>query len=292
MNTILCPLNIVDDPACVLTMHDYLSSPNVDFTAALSPYYLQDQSRGRVMRVTTANQSALTFAIRATYGGASFSAQMAALMRANLSAAATWRFVGYSNANWTGIVADTGTLTALDTTNVGGIEVYPAFQPTSVYDPRLGRRFAFATFAQATVKSWEIYITDPTNANAYVDVSRAFIGNYFQLSIPAAHPITLGSGDNSAQWPTDGGSLRIDASVPFRKMNFDIKAAPDLDRQVWINLAEYCGKSRDFFICVYPSQSAATLRDYTMQAVFSGELPQLQTDAVVLNNAAITVREV
>jgi hypothetical protein len=66
---------------------------------------------------------------------------------------------------------------------------------------------------------------------------------------------------------------------------------PEFDRAVWLNVSRYCGKSRDFFVSIFPSETGALLRDYTMQALLTA-IPELTTETLGVNKSSVAVREV
>lgn len=270
--------NQVDHPSCVLSC---------TATPTLPLDNLKNYQRGRIARIP-ANPA---FEIKGTYGGDGIYASMAALMRVNLEPAATWRFQGYSDAAWTNQVVDTTTLTAIDSATLGDLDWGVEPLGSGIFDPFYGQKWSLAWFARTLILSWKITITDTTNSEGVVDISRVWVGDYFELAYNPSFGMRMGWKENSEQWETDGGGPHVDAAVPYRVLSFDLENIPEADRAKWMDLLRYCGMRRDVMVSVYPAGTGEQLRDYTLDALIA-HMPDMTTVALGRDTTNITLREV
>lgn len=288
-NARICVKNAVDDSRCVLScsVSDILPVEN-----------LQNVVRERILRVAAGSD----IDVKGTYGGESVRASMVSFYRHNLEAGATVRFRGYSDDAWTTLVIDTGDRDAVPTATLDYLDFGISPLGISIWDPnyRLKRTTVFfddadmALFDSEIIGSWKATITDPSNTSGNIDLSRLWVGKYFELTYNPIYGAAIGLMDDSKVWRTDGGSARADAVVPYRGGKFDLQAFPEADRAMWVASSQYCGVGRrPFFFSLYPDNELPALtRDFEGEFIFRPPLPQMarvQGDA--RHSTAVTIEE-
>lgn len=262
-NLRILALNAVDNSDSVL-------SCSVAVTLPLDN--MKNPARERVCRVPADP----AFALKGTLTTA-VNASMVQLLRTNLSSAATCRFRGYPNDDWTGTPVDTGTVTAIESTAFNALYTGP--------------KHWTAFFASTSIKSWQIDVTDTANVDGYVDVSRAKVGDYFELTYNPVYGMKLGWKSESTVWPTDGGGSHTDRLGGARLLNFDLEGIPEADRIKWMEIFGYCDSAIDVSVIVYPGGTSAQIRDYTLSGIIMPPLPDLTTVGLNRDSTNITIRE-
>lgn len=141
--------------------------------------------------------------------GAAVTARVLVLVRHNLSAAATVRWMRGTTAGASD-VADSGSVDAWQFT--------PRSVDGSVYDVQVIQQ------AQTSAQYDEIEITDTGNAAGYVEIGRLFVGPAFEPAIGQAYGLrdghvdlsTIGRAHSGAQWATPSLRLRTAAfTLPY-----------------------------------------------------------------------------
>lgn len=274
--------NSVDHPACVLTT-----------TAAAETLPLaniQNFKRVRIFRYPAADGKL----IKATFGGNGIYANMVSLSRHNLEPAATIRFRGYSDANWSVQVIDTGAQVAVDSSTLGTLDWGVAPLGSGIFDPFYGQKMTTLYFTRTLLLSWTIEINDSGNSSSFIDVSRVWVGDYFELTENPEYGLIMGWVEKSETWRSDGGSPYTDGVIPFRGGTFDLRYIVEADRAQWMDITRYCGLGRrDVFVSVRPTDTDLNLkRDYEGIFIFQGELPRPAYSEYERYDAKVTVEEV
>lgn len=278
-NLRLVAKNEIDHPSCILTC---------SVTPTLALDNLKNMVRGRIFRAPASP----AFDIKGTYGGSGVYASMVSLIRTNLEPSATWRFRGYSTADWTGTPAiDTTTLVAIDSTDLGDLDFGVEPLGSGIFDPFYGQKMTLAWFARTLILSWTLTITDTGNSSGFVDASRLWLGDYYELANNPSYGAKVAWREATQQWETDGGSIRSDAGVPYRTLSLDLGYVVEADRAQLFDTFRYCGMRKDIFVCPYPSGTAAQVRDYTMNGVLQ-VLPDLVTVGYGQDTTTLNFREV
>lgn len=272
--------NSVDHPACVLT---------TTVTPILPLDNLKNYKRGRILRYPAADGQFIS----ATFGGNGVRCSMAALCRHNLEPAATWRFRGYSDPDWTTEVIDTGDLVAVDSSSLGSLDWGVAPLGSGVFDPFYGQKMSTAYFDETLLLSWTIEISDAGNSSGFIELSRVWVGAYFELAENPEYGLIMGWVEKSETWRSDGGSPHCDGAIPYRGGSFDLRYIVEADRAQWMDITRYCGLGRrDLFMSVRPDDTNLNLkRDYEGVFIFQGELPRPAYSEFERYDAKVTVEE-
>lgn len=291
-NLRICGANAVDDERCVLacSVADVLDVEN-----------LQNRQRGKILRVAAGSGITVT----GTYGGEAVRASFMSMLRHNMTSDGTFRWQGYSDAAWTTQVIDTGTRDAVPTALLGELDFgidelgYNIFSPTY----RAKRSTVFfddadmAAFSTEVILSWKLTLTDPDNPSLFIDLSRLWVGDYFELDDNPVYGAAMGWIDESSSWRTDAGGHRTDAALPYRGGKFDAQYLPETDRARWMELSEFCGAGRRSFFCSwFPDNAVPKLtRDHEGEFVFKNPLPQLshtEAEGGARFNTSVNLEEV
>lgn len=281
-NMRLVAKNTVDDSRCVLTS---------SVAATLTLENLKKRARGKITRIN----SATSFEIKATFGGDSVRIAQAAALWTNLDIDATWRLQGYSDAAWSTEVVDSGTVSCIDATQLGDLDFGVDPIGANIFDPFYGQNFALLWVTETVVASWKLTISNTTNADGYIDISRLIVGKYFEVAYNPVYGLKLGWKEATQVWETDGGTPHSDAGTPYRVLTFDIQLIPEADRQKWMDIIRYIGMRRDVFVAVMPEGSAAQRRDYAMNCIVQA-MPdfttQFKDESTNYDSTNIVLREV
>jgi hypothetical protein len=221
---------------------------------------LQDSRRGRALRSVGTTQKIL---------GNHSEVQIAdgcALIRLNLTDLATVRLTFYEGENQTGeVMFDTGDAVFGDLIPAG--EFSAGFDPFggSYYTPSLAVMWFTAVF----YRSFEISISDPGNADGYINIERLLMG----LSFSPEHNFSWNSPlewvDRSQRRRTAAGGLRVRPQSSYRRLSLILEWITDTDRSR-LSSAFRGAKDRDILVSAYPSESGIRLNDYTLVAQLVG----------------------
>lgn len=180
----------------------------VSSVALLPATNLQNLSRVKAFRCTGSQVININFASSATIA-------MCALWRHTLTG--SWSVSLYSGANQGGSVVYTQS----------GI----AASVNAVW------------FAAVTAASARITLSNSGAA----DISRVFIGNYFEPAHNMNLGVSLAFNDAANQVRTDGGSLHINAGAEYRAIDFDLSYVPPEDKTKLVEIFRQSGRRSDVF---------------------------------------------
>lgn len=237
MNPVLLKRNIFDTAT--------LSS--VGFVTTLPVGYMKYQDRSMC-----AQSTGLSFgspSIGPTISGSWASAQtinMFALRYHNLTAAATWRLILYSDAAFTTVVYDSGNVPAFAYTNIPS-DLTPAYF-------RLMKNSAMYFTRRTDVKSFVCTINDSGNPDNALKFSRGFAGEYWQWAKHVARgttPLKFGSLSKSGR--ARDASLRSAAGAQFLELDIDHKLfSVEADMRELFDAFSYLDSTRDFWFSLFP----------------------------------------
>jgi len=211
-----------------------------------------------------------------------------ALLRHNLTSQATWQVQIYSDAAATLLVWDSGAQLACPAKALGdlswGIEPLGA----SVFT---GWAYAFSTMWFAPVAGMVVVITlsDSANPDGFLQAARLFIGNYIEPINGPSYGLKLKWTESTRQRRTDGGSLRSDATEPYRSLTVSLDWLDETDRPRLLEVGRLVGLRKDIFLSIYPGKGGALERDNTMQCKFTNDIEL--TTSVGRYTAPLTLQE-
>jgi len=229
--------------------------------ATLPVTNLQDPTRARVWRSPNATDQVLT----GDFSAATHCSGLA-LLRHNLTSAAQWKLELFDGAGQTGTtVYNSGLIAALDAKSLGELDWGVEPLGASVFT---GWALAFSNlwFDTAAALSWRLTISDNTNPDGYIEASRLFMGRYLSPSTNMSYGVDVRWDEDTKQESTDGGTLRSDASDPYRLLTFSLNWINEIDRPAFMEAMRKTGRRKDFFISCYPMQGGQLERDYAMAA--------------------------
>ncbi len=178
-----------------------------------------------------------------------------ALLRHNLTGSAAWRVELWSNADWTGAVEDSGSITAFDATLLGRM-----MTRAGVYDERLlglKNSVYYTTALRTTIKSITITISDTGNADGYLEAVRCFTGEYLGLTRNAAFGAGCEWMEDAATRRRRSGALRTTARLAeqYRRWTLPMPPIDSADRALLSEISWYAGERKDMWLDMYPADA-------------------------------------
>lgn len=162
---------------------------------------------------------------------------MVALAFTNLSSTATLRFRGYTLAGDASPATDVTRSSFLSNAITGQVHA-------CVFTP------ATDAFEKVT-----ILITDTSNTDGYLEVSRIIAGVYWSPTYTAEMGASIGIVDTSKSERTDSGDLFTDRGRQFKTMSFDMSVLTSTDRNKFYNILTSNGTYKPMFITLTPEDS-------------------------------------
>lgn len=127
---------------------------------------------------------------------------------------------------------------------------------------------------------------------AYYEVGRLIVGNFIEPTYNFSYGHGLTWDESTRQFRTESGSLRSDASLPYRRFEFDIGTISEADRETLQDGFRDVGMRKDFFMSAFPCDTAAAkLEDFS----FIGKLTKIPTFTEFVHNyykSKYTIEEV
>jgi len=173
------------------------------------------------------------------------------LPHCSLTSTATARVKCYVNTGDTSPAVDSGTVLCCGYTPLGiwGWGTTPLGVNAFTYGGGVYARVYFTTNA---FKKLTIQIDDTDNTNAYLEHSRALIGQYWSPQTNPDYGGRVVMNDNSLQERNDAGDLRAERGPIYRTVAVDMNLISEADRPMVYELLRVNGSSRPLFISLYP----------------------------------------
>jgi hypothetical protein len=262
----MIPRNVFDLATITCTIPCYATTPLVN---------LKQDRRARIARWPAASGTQQIFG---TWGGQGFVVGGWSLDRFNLSPAALIRIRGYANADWTGtVLLDSGSIAPYNAAALGSFAWGLAPLGSSIYDGYLGYKYSIGWFtSRPTIASFLIEITDTTNSDQVIDLSRVVVGDYIEPGANATFGIRAGYRTLTAQDESDGGSLFSDRKLPRRVITATLENLTATERRDVYDLTRYVDKGKSFLISFQAGEGASMDRDFTIpRAKFADTMPDI-----------------
>ncbi|MBL8518183.1 MAG: hypothetical protein JNM76_14575 [Betaproteobacteria bacterium] len=237
---------------------------------------LKNPRRARTFRFPAAGGQS----IKGTWGGQGWLCGCAALKGFNFEPAATIRFRGFPNADWTGTpVMDTTAVAAYNAAALGN-GFWWGVSPlgSSIFNGFIGEKFWVRWFTPGLILSFQFDISDPTNSWQYNDISRLWVGDADTMLVNAEFGLKAGLVERTEQEESDGGSLMSDGRLPRRRISGRFPYLVESERQAWAEALGLVGKRKQFCITFAEGEVAALERDYTLIGAKFTDLPDLSAD--------------
>lgn len=195
-------------------------------------------------------------------------------------AGANVRLQLYSDAAWTTQVYDSTTVAVR---NVTATDPYDwGVDPLGIgqNDPFVTEAPFWLWFAATTFRSYKVTFSGTPLASAYFQVSRIWLGRYFELARQPIFGASIGPVDQTDRNRSIGGSLRTNLGAVWRTMTLDLSGVNEDERATWGKLGRYLGTGRDFVLSLYPGDGTEKERDHTLNVKFLALDPILRNTAV------------
>jgi len=243
-NMIISAVNYVDDGT--LTVDDEV--------ATLPGTYLQDRQIVRIWRNTQ-----LTAQIDVDFGQSRI-VDFAALIKHNISTTGTirWRLSNVSNFATT--VYDSGVVDAWPSVEEFGTLPWGVFSWGGYLNPTVAAEYTISTFdvLDSTVQAryLRIDISDPDNADGYIQAGRLISGPAYRPSINYANGVEFEFVDESRVTKSRGGQTFIDEVERFRRIRFDLINLPENEvfQNVFNRLDRLKGIAGDILVIPQPDK--------------------------------------
>jgi hypothetical protein len=195
------------------------------------------------------------------------------LWRHNLSEDATIRFKVYKEAGQSGeVLFDSGTLPAVWAKTLGELDFGTDPLGASAFTNwRL--RYSSYWFPKEPSSSFEVLISDPNNADGFLEVCRIYLGQYFEplYNVDQGHSIEWQS--TTTQRPTAGGSVHSLDTEGYRTISFSLSHILETERAELFEAMRTGSKHKDIFFSMLPNRGGSTERDYS----FAAKITQMPT---------------
>jgi hypothetical protein len=260
----IIPRNVFDLATLTSTIAPYSTTPLVN---------LKNDRRGRIARWPAASG---TQSIKGTWNGQGFLVGGVSLDRFNLEPAATVRFRGFQNADWTGTtLIDTTAVAPYNAAALGSFTWGSDPFGMSIYDGYLGYKYWTKFFAKQTIQSFQFDIVDTTNSNQVIDVSRAILGDYIETTYNADPGAAAHWRSRTEQDEMDGGSLFSDRRVPRRVLTGQFSFLTPAERQAIYDFTRFVDTGKAFLITFQAGEGASLERDFTIPLAKFTEVPKI-----------------
>lgn len=183
-----------------------------------------------------------------------------ALPATNLTAAATLRVRGYSDAAGTALVIDSGTAPACPGHSLSAAD-WPA--------PLNGNSFAYGGLAKAVrwlassvnVRRLVIDLVDAANPAGFIDCARIVAGAWWSPRYNAQYGAACTLQDNTVNRRSDAGDLLSDRAPVHELLPLDLKLMPEADRATLARLIRRNGVYRPVFLALMPEDGTQLEQD-------------------------------
>jgi hypothetical protein len=193
---------------------------------------------------------------------------------------ASVRFRLFPNADWTGSATyDSGTVavaTSIALTSTWGLAAGTAINTDLLYWTQPFWRWINP---QVTFKSWSLVVsgTPATSAGSlgYFEITRPFIGPYFELGVNPEYKPELSRNFNSITNRDGGGGVQVTQGYQWRKLDFSLAHMTSNDRKALFDIAGYSGNWREGVVSMFPEDGTRDERDWMMHGRFAVLGPQV-----------------
>lgn len=239
MNPILLRRNIVDTAT--------LSSTGFSTTLPVSYLKLQDRSALAQSTGLDFGSPSIGPSIKGSYATAQ-TIDMFALRYHNLTAAATWRLILYSDAAFTTVIYDSGNVNAFAYSNIPA-DITPEYF-------KLMKNSAMYFAKQTTMKSWILTINDSANPDGVIKISRAFAGEKWEFARGVRRgmfPLRFLSTAKSRR--AHDGSRRSSAGAQYLGLDLNHETFDEgADMRALLDAFSYLDETRDFWFSLFPNR--------------------------------------
>lgn len=214
-------------------------------------------------------------------------ARVVAFPFCNLTATATIRVRGYTNASDPDPAVDTGTILAAAYDPLGS---WFGTRPLGVNAySYAGGTYARAYFAATWVRKLVIDIVDGDNTAGYVEAARLVAGDYLETEYGATGA-DLTPADDSTQSRSDSGDLRTKRGAQYRVLSIDLDVMLTADRARVFEILRRNGMTRPVFVSLFPEETSDPLLEQAHQIY--GRLSKKSAMGLPFFNAYATSLEI
>lgn len=256
--------------------------------AALPLTNLQNRQVQKVARSANTATASTTFDINL---GAPYNIGILALVVHNLSVTATVRVIGASDAAFSSVVYDSGT-----------VQVWPSgvipqallnweednfWLGTLSAQARAGYQSPYICQLAnpATCQYWRVQISDTSNSDGYVQIGRLFMASYWQPTVNYAYGGGITYEDPTPYDTTLSGAEFFDIRSRYRICKFQLQYITGTEAYSYaMEMHRLAGISGEVLVMQDPADSSnITARSFVGRLRKIGEIPQTQPGAYSVN---------
>jgi hypothetical protein len=212
------------------------------------------------------------------------------IWRHNLSNTATMRLELFDGDNQTGSkIFDSNEINAIPQISVADWDWRVQPVVASIFDG-WPTRYSQLWLTPAFAKSFRLTIKDPNNTDNYIDITRIYMGRHFEpdVNFDYGHNHNWQSAEQHQR--TDDGSLFTQESAEWREQSLTLNHLSNADRPHFTNAVRHVGKSKDWFISMFPESGGQKEVEYAFACKFT-ERPSVSGSAFDQYQSQINVEE-
>lgn len=216
----------------------------------------QNTTRGKVLRTASNASFTLTGTAPGTRTASHFS------MHRHLCHAGAFRLQLLGGSGY-----DSGTISAKTYTTSD-----PYTWSDGTNDPFLTESATWLWFPETTYTSYQLTLSG-TPSQSYWQISRIWLGRYFEMGLNVDEGYSLGWADQSDRNRSRGGSLRTNRSEMWRVMNFDFSNVAWDEASTFQQFERNVGTGVEFLTSIFPGDGTSLERDNFMPGKFPSLSP-------------------
>lgn len=193
----------------------------------------------------------LTWAANQAVGGV-------ALPATNLTSTATIRVQLYSDTAGTVQIADSGTVSACPSTQLGLFGWGSNINANAFAHGGASKTAVWFSTQLNTVRRCVITLTDTSNPAGYIDCARLVLGPYWEAPYNPKYGATAGTQDLTKVDRSEAGDQLTVRGSQFQTMNLDLALLTEPKRAELAKIIRSIGSHRSVFLSLLPGSSSAT----------------------------------
>ena len=193
----------------------------------------------------------LTWASAQTVGGV-------ALPATNLTSTATIRVQLYSDTAGTTQIADSGTVSACPSSQLGLFGWGASINANAFAHGGASKAAVWFSTQFSTVRRCVITLTDASNLAGYIDCARLVLGPYWEAAYNPKYGATAGTQDLTKVDRSEAGDQLTVRGPQFQTMSLDLALLTEAKRSELAKIIRSIGSHRSVFLSLLPGNSAAT----------------------------------
>ena len=181
-----------------------------------------------------------------------------ALPATNLTSASTISVQLYSDAAATTRIADSGTVSACPSSQLGMFGWGSAIDANAFAHGGASKTAVWFATQYSTVRCCIVTLTDASNPAGYIDCARLVIGPYWEAPYNPKYGATAGSIDLTKSDRSQAGDLLIVRGAQYQTMSLDLALLNEVKRAELAKIIRSVGSHTNLFISLLPGHAEAS----------------------------------